>query len=51
VIAGKPYYTVGGTLPLQREVTSDRNTDLDANSQEATPRSNGVPRGRLQPQA
>src|SRR3954471_13418939 len=29
VIAGKPYYTVGGTLPLQREVTSDRNTLLD----------------------
>ncbi len=30
VIAGKPYYTVGGTLPLEREVTSDRNTTLDA---------------------
>ncbi len=41
LIAGKPYYTVGGTLPLEREVTSDRNTDLDAESQEATPVSNG----------
>ena len=30
VIAGKPYYTVGGTLPLEREVTSDKNTALDA---------------------
>ena len=37
VIAGKPYYTVGGTLPLEREVTSDRNTALDADTQEATP--------------
>jgi Xaa-Pro aminopeptidase len=41
LIAGKPYYTVGGMLPLEREVTSDQNTDLDADSQEATPVSNG----------
>ena len=34
VIAGKPYYTVGGTLPLEREVTSDRNTVLDASTHE-----------------
>src|SRR5829696_4656288 len=41
LIAGKPYYTVGGTLPLEREVSSERNTDLDADSQEATPIVNG----------
>jgi Xaa-Pro aminopeptidase len=41
LIAGKPYYTVGGTLPLEREVTSDRNTELDADTQEAAPVSNG----------
>ena len=41
LIAGKPYYTVGGTLPLEREVTSDRNTHLDADTQEARPVSNG----------
>ena len=51
VIAGKPYYTVGGTLPLEREVTSDRNTDLDAHNLEATPHTNGVHRGPLQPQS
>ena len=32
LIAGKPYYTVGGALPLEREVTSDRNTMLDADA-------------------
>jgi Xaa-Pro aminopeptidase len=41
IIAGKPYYTVGGTLPLEREVTSDRNTELDDSTQEAAPISNG----------
>src|SRR4051794_4565843 len=41
VIAGKPYYTVGGTLPLEREVTSDQNTELDESTQEAAPVSNG----------
>jgi Xaa-Pro aminopeptidase len=40
VIAGRPYYTAGGTLPLEREVSSDRNTVLDAGAQEASP--NGV---------
>src|SRR3954447_7341907 len=44
VIAGKPYYTAGGTLPLEREVTSDRNTLLDANTHEATPSTNGAVR-------
>jgi hypothetical protein len=39
VIAGKPYYTVGGSLPLEREVTSERNTILDHDTREATPRS------------
>jgi Xaa-Pro aminopeptidase len=38
LIAGKPYYTVGGTLPLEREVTSDRNA-------------NGAVPERLQPRA
>ena len=37
VIAGKPYYTVGGSLPLEREVTSDKNTTLDDAAREATP--------------
>ena len=30
VIAGKPYYTVGGTLPLERDHQSNLNTRLDA---------------------
>jgi Xaa-Pro aminopeptidase len=38
VIAGKPYYTVGGQLALEREVTSDANTVLDPVTREATPR-------------
>jgi Xaa-Pro aminopeptidase len=38
VIAGKPYFTVGGTLPLERDAQSHRNTDLDPDTQEATPR-------------
>jgi Xaa-Pro aminopeptidase len=37
VIAGKPYYTVGGSLPLEREVTSERNTILNHETQEAMP--------------
>ena len=37
VIAGKPYYTVGGSLPLEREVTSERNTVLNHDTQEAVP--------------
>jgi hypothetical protein len=51
VIAGKPYYTVGGSLPLEREVTSDRNTTLDAEHTEATPSTNGAVRGAPQPRA
>jgi Xaa-Pro aminopeptidase len=37
VIAGRPYYTVGGTLPLQRDAQSNRNTELDRAAQEAAP--------------
>jgi Xaa-Pro aminopeptidase len=44
VFAGKPYYTVGGSLPLEREVTSERNTLLDHDAQEAAP-ANGRPVG------
>ena len=35
VIAGKPYLTVGGSLPLERETQSNLNTELDADAQEA----------------
>jgi Xaa-Pro aminopeptidase len=38
VIAGKPYYTVGGTLNLERDPQSNRNTTLDAEAQTAVPR-------------
>jgi Xaa-Pro aminopeptidase len=44
VIAGKPYYTVGGSLPLEREVTSERNTVLNHDTLEAAP-ANGRPTG------
>ncbi len=38
VIAGKPYFTAGGSLGLERDPQSPRNTELDASTQEATPR-------------
>src|SRR5436309_9189801 len=38
VIAGQPYYTAGGSLPLERDPQSNRNTELDDSAQEATPR-------------
>ena len=38
LIAGRPYYTTGGTLPLERERESNRNTELDHETAEATPR-------------
>jgi Xaa-Pro aminopeptidase len=38
LIAGKPYYTAGGTLSLQRDTESNRNTELSAETLEATPR-------------
>src|ERR671914_1439689 len=37
VIAGRPYYTAGGTLPLERETQSNLNTRLDSQAQEAIP--------------
>ena len=37
VIAGKPYYTVGGTLNLERDPQSNRNTTVDAAAQTAVP--------------
>jgi Xaa-Pro aminopeptidase len=37
VIAGRPYHTVAGSLPLEREVTSERNTVLNHETQEAMP--------------
>jgi Xaa-Pro aminopeptidase len=42
LVAGKPYYTVGGWLPLERAPESHLNTHLDEASHEATP-SNGRP--------
>jgi Xaa-Pro aminopeptidase len=37
VVAGKPYFTAGGTLPLERDPQSNRNTRLDPDTEEATP--------------
>jgi len=37
IVAGKPYYTAGGTLALEREPQSNRNTRLDESSEEAIP--------------
>jgi len=37
VVAAKPYYTAGGTLALEREPQSNRNTRLDESSEEAIP--------------
>src|ERR671919_731111 len=45
VIAGKPYYTVGGTLPLERDHQSNRNTSLDADAREAVPGDGRMPTG------
>ncbi|MGH2876629.1 MAG: M24 family metallopeptidase [Solirubrobacteraceae bacterium] len=38
VIAGRPYFTAGGSLPLERDPQSQRNTELDAEAREAVPR-------------
>jgi Xaa-Pro aminopeptidase len=38
VIAGKPYFTVGGSLQLERDPQSSRNTVLDPDRTEASPR-------------
>jgi Xaa-Pro aminopeptidase len=45
VIAGRPYYTPGGSLPLERETQSNLNTRLDADALEATPVDGGAPSG------
>jgi Xaa-Pro aminopeptidase len=37
LVAGKPYYTAGGSLPLARETQSNLNTSLDRDRQEASP--------------
>ncbi|MEX1141011.1 MAG: Xaa-Pro peptidase family protein [Thermoleophilaceae bacterium] len=37
LVAGRPYYTAGGTLPLGRETQSNLNTRLDPDSQMAVP--------------
>jgi Xaa-Pro dipeptidase len=48
LVAGKPIYTVGGALPLEREVTSDRNTVLDHDARTAVPVvADGAGNGRL----
>ena len=39
LVAGKPYFTVGGALALERDPESHRNTTLNAETQEATPKS------------
>jgi Xaa-Pro aminopeptidase len=44
VVAGKPYYTVGGSLPLERDPQSNRNTRLDVEAREAVA-GNGRPTG------
>src|SRR5246500_4152025 len=38
VIAGRPYFPAGGTLPPERDPQSNRNTELDADAHEAIPR-------------
>jgi Xaa-Pro aminopeptidase len=41
IIAGTPYFTAGGSLPLERDPQSNRNTELDPDTHEATPRAAG----------
>jgi hypothetical protein len=38
VIAGKPYYTAGGTLSLERDRQSNLNTEIDTDARQAVPR-------------
>jgi Xaa-Pro aminopeptidase len=38
IIAGKPYFTAGGSLPLERDPQSNLNTELDSETLQATPR-------------
>src|SRR5512138_1418413 len=43
IVAGKPYFTVGGSLPLERETQSNLNTVLDADAREAVPGNGRMP--------
>jgi Xaa-Pro aminopeptidase len=45
LIAGQRYYTVGGTLPLERETQSNLNTTLDSETSTATPGNGRMPAG------
>jgi Xaa-Pro aminopeptidase len=48
IVAGRRLFTPGGELPLTREVTSDRNTELNAETREAIPHgADGAGNGRL----
>jgi Xaa-Pro aminopeptidase len=38
IVAGKPYFTVGGSLALERDPESQRNTTLDHDAHKAVPR-------------
>ena len=38
VIAGKPYFTAGGSLALERDPQSHKNTVLNPDTKEAVPR-------------
>jgi Xaa-Pro aminopeptidase len=49
VVAGRPYFTAGGTLPLERDPQSNRNTRLDADAEEAIPLNGRPPAGAAQP--
>jgi Xaa-Pro aminopeptidase len=44
LIAGQPYYTPGGTLPLERERQSNLNTQVDGDAHDATV-GDGAPSG------
>src|ERR687891_667728 len=48
LIAGQPYYTVGGSLPLERERQSNLNTTLDDGAREATAGAAPAPGGNGQ---
>ena len=41
MIAGKPYFTAGGSLSLERDPQSNLNTDLDHDTREAVPKAHG----------
>jgi Xaa-Pro aminopeptidase len=45
IVAGRPYYTPSGSLPLERETQSSLNTRLDADRLEARPANDGTPAG------